>query len=563
MRRHACIRVLERRLHARHAKSTATLLGADCLNLSPVHGLLLSGSPALGSIWAAGEADGPAVGRLARALFNRHDSEEPLRPSRNKSQPAVHLTPALQGACLGLALRGAEAEVRSALMDLGVAALAKETKVSIVRFERFVRLLGEAIRSPVPLLPRGGGGRVAVSDAEADPVTICGITVMLAHVWTSARTKLCLLAFLSSLQQHAPHLELFHPSAAPECERWRAEFVADDFGDEVHFMLGGGSRSIPPEPAELEALCAGGAPAVPPAALERLAYTLAAREGCAPEVAQEVHGYQGQPPIADCVEACVREAIGLALWDGAARAYDCSRLPASADPALVAFFDVAGQGKSGDGRDADADADGPTLGACARADAGRVWFDLLSARGGGSVGGGPVGGGPVLDYMLSRECSRRAYELFPSVSNFAAAVASLLRADVQPPAEGAPPAPVWPGSRTVWQLEGCSRHPVLRLRSGDGPGEELKVVFNGQRHCYSLRDARATEPAWIGSVRHAWQRRLLHARDQRHGEEEERPALHSTLNAAAARLLSLRGERELARHETLYLEQQRRDEALA
>ena len=89
------------------------------------------------------------------------------------------------------------------------------------------------------------------------------------------------------------------------------------------------------------------------------------------------------------------------------------------------------------------------------------------------------------------------------------------------------------------------------------------MVFNGQRHCYSLRDARATEPAWIGSVRHAWQRRLLHARDQRHGEEEERPALHSTLNAAAARILSLRGERELARHETLHLEQQRRDEALA
>ena len=83
-------------------------------------------------------------------------------------------------------------------------------------------------------------------------------------------------------------------------------------------------------------------------------------------------------------------------------------------------------------------------------------------------------------------------------------------------------------------------------------------------HLASLRDARATEPAWIGSVRHAWQRRLLRVRDQRHGEEEEQPpALHSTLNAAAARLLSLRGELELARHEALHLEQQRRDEALA
>ena len=31
---------------------------------------------------------------------------------------------------------------------------------------------------------------------------------------------------------------------------------------------------------------------------------------------QEVHGYRGQPPVADCVEACAREALGLELWDG-------------------------------------------------------------------------------------------------------------------------------------------------------------------------------------------------------------------------------------------------------
>ena len=37
------------------------------------------------------------------------------------------------------------------------------------------------------------------------------------------------------------------------------------------------------------------------------------------------------------MEACVREALGLALWDGAR--YDVSRLPASADPQLVRFFD--------------------------------------------------------------------------------------------------------------------------------------------------------------------------------------------------------------------------------
>ena len=45
---------------------------------------------------------------------------------------------------------------------------------------------------------------------------------------------------------------------------------------QVTYLLGGGSRSIPPSSAELEALREGRAD-VPPAALERLAHTLVAR----------------------------------------------------------------------------------------------------------------------------------------------------------------------------------------------------------------------------------------------------------------------------------------------
>ena len=48
------------------------------------------------------------------------------------------------------------------------------------------------------------------------------------------------------------------------------------------------------------------------------------------------HGFLGQPAVADCVEACARELIGLALWDG--EAYNSARLPATADAGLVAFF---------------------------------------------------------------------------------------------------------------------------------------------------------------------------------------------------------------------------------
>ena len=501
-----------RRLHARHAKAAATLLSPDRLHLSPVHGLLLYGSPALGSLWAEGERDGPAVARLARALFNRHEAKEPLVPARNRSAPAVWLTPELQGHCLGLALRGApEAEVRSHLIALGVDAIARESKVSIARFERLVALLGEAGRSPQLL---SGGS------SEETGVELCGTTVMLAYVWATARSKRCLLAFLTSLQ---PHVEscasaegaFFDPATLPACADWLDGFD-EPFGDQVTFMLGGGSRSIPPEEAELEALCEGSE--VPPSALEQLAFQLVARSGCAPEVAQQVYGYRGQPPIADCVEACIREALGLAMWDGAA--FDASQLPASSDEGLVDYFGGASEGR----------------------EAGQAWFDLLSAR-------------PGLDYMLG-SCQKEKYELFPSIVNFADSLSSLLRIHVPPPAEGEPMQPLWPGCALHWQRAGTSRHPELLLRRcadaapiagsagvSDGSGDAMRVVFNGARHCYSIRDATNTEPAWVGRVRQAWRRRLPRA---------------PSAAAAAARLLGLRGPCEMARHEALHLELEER-----
>ena len=104
------------------------------------------------------------------------------------------------------------------------------------------------------------------------------------------RTIQGLLAVLfTALQQHldAP---LFASDANPWCADWRASFEADQFGDEVQYMLGGGSRSIAPSDAELDALCNSGGSeddqSLPADAFERLAYTLAARVGCAPEVAQ-------------------------------------------------------------------------------------------------------------------------------------------------------------------------------------------------------------------------------------------------------------------------------------
>ena len=536
----ALLLLRRRNLHARHAKGAATLLLPDCLHLSPVHGLLIYGSPALGSLWAEGADDGPPVARLARALFNRHEPEEPLVPARNKSLPAVYLTPELQGHCLGLALRDASGgEVRSSLYGLGVDAIARESGVSIARFERLVGLMREAVRTTHPLHDSTGGS-----------VVLAGTSVVLAFVWATAPNKRSLLDFLMALRPHLEEQEsrLFTPEASPHCSEWLSSFE-EPFGKEVTYMLGGGSRSVAPSDTELEALCDGHW--IPPAALERLAFQLVERSGCAPEIPQQVYGYRGQPPMADCVEACAREALGFALWDG--NGHDTSRLPPSSDPRMLDYFGG---------------------GVCDGMESGQAWYDLVSAR-------------PGLEYMLGTSPDEE-YELSPSVDNFAATLSSLLRVDVATPPEGGGMCSVWAGSQLQWQRAGTARHPELLLRQAadvtadvasdhremridpdPGPGpdpnkgeefkssrvessrvkhEEMRIVFNGARHCYSTRDATTTEPAWVGRVRLAWRKKL-----------PEAPAAA----AAAARLLGLCGPVLIARHEALHREAEERDSQLA
>ena len=235
------------------------------------------------------------------------------------------------------------------------------------------------------------------------------------------------------------------------------------------------------------------------------------------------------------MEACLREALGLALWDQAAQCFDAAKLPPDADPVVRHFFN----GHSS-----------PGGAAASLADAGSTWYDIVSGR-----------EEPSLLYMLGK--GPTAYELFPSIDNFVECLRALLRVPVRAPpgplqaatvgqqpdglplvvkVDGQPatPEPVWPGAPIEWQRGGCHRAPVLLLRRS--AGDEMRIVFNGQRHCYSLRDAAATEPAWVSTVRHAWRQRLLG-----HG-----PALPPEAAAAAARLLGLKAAiAEAPAHATL------------
>ena len=197
-------------------------MAPDALALSPVTGALCWGSPALSALWhIGGDASSPPVARLARALFHRHDPQEPLRLTANKSLPGCHLQgrPAWQGHLLGLACRGASTgEVREHCSRLGVAEVARETKVSLARFSALVRLLGDALQPATcgalrpatcdALQPATCGALQppgATNTANASlPPGLCGSAVWLAYLWASATRKECLLDFLVALQEHAP-----------------------------------------------------------------------------------------------------------------------------------------------------------------------------------------------------------------------------------------------------------------------------------------------------------------------------------------------------------------------
>ena len=590
-------------LAARDVKYTATVLSPMYVHLSPLHGCLAYGSRALAQQWEAGNP-------LACAPFHRHTSDESLQPTRNRSLPAPHLGPALQGRFLGLALRLPPTEVRGALIDLGIAPLARKTKVSIARFERLVELLIFALPPDSLTVPMRGPhptprGFAADADAMRAAPSLCGLSIYLAYVWASARSKYCLLAFLLALQAELSPRRILAPSADPACAAWAQAWVEAVFEMDVNYLLGGGSVCVPPPEAELAWLLAlGGCDAKCPlgvgaegdddsvgsirggegggvgcgadagggvagvvvgrggvggglggvqleaTALERLAYTLSTRHGRAPEVRQEHHGYRGQPAIADCVEACACELIGLALWNGIG-AFDAAALPPAADPRVVAFFGGS-SGGSGGGSGGDDAREGAAGGGGGEAATGTTaasaaWYDIMSAR-------------PGLHYMLGRHDEEGEYELFPSVTNMVDLLGSLLGVAVETPpvveaheagggsvgvAASVPMAPVWPGAPIEWRLEGTSRHPVLHVRwaqrgaserggggavveavaakaeegrggrvdargaAGEVPREmeEIRIVFNGARHCYSVRNALATEPAWVVDVRRAWRAR--------------------------------------------------------
>ena len=384
--------------------------------------------------------------------------------------------------------------MREHFSKLGVAAIAREEGVSLVRFEGLVRLLRDSLQS---------------HDREEVPLGLCGSAVLLAHLWGSAASKQCLLEFLAALQEHVP--SLLDERSELHCPEWRRAWLDMAFGTPI--------ESVEPSLPELATAA--------PAELEVLAHALCSPGDDRPEVAQERHGFRGQKAVADCVECCLRDVLGLCLFDEREARFDASALPPGVDRAVAAFF--AGD----DARSARA---------------GRLWFDVCSAR-------------PGLEYMRGEAGALGQYELWPSPDSFASALGSLI-GEAPPPPRADAMQPLWAGCAVGWQLQGGDGpRPLLRVRRLTGcqaaasgasarlvgttsssdvleaedvapfrvaggaaasavggslrlrrspaaaggefaPGSEtLRIVFNPGVHCYALRAVMSDEPRWLDGVR--------------------------------------------------------------
>jgi len=190
---------LTRQLHARAVKGTCSILRPEATRFSPALGLILSNAPGIaGNLLQWARHESPVSQRplpvLARELFHQSVPEEPVRPTRNLSLPGAHLTPRLIGHMLGLAHVGASWErIEETLRGEGIAALAKDTRVTISRFGRLVQLVQQCQQDR---WEEPQGSTVLTKDGPT--------WLLLRLLWEKAESKGDLLDSLTALHEHVP-----------------------------------------------------------------------------------------------------------------------------------------------------------------------------------------------------------------------------------------------------------------------------------------------------------------------------------------------------------------------
>jgi len=472
---------------------TASVLRPERWHLSPAIGLALSGSGSHllsrlyelepialsdgikltdGTVW-----HGTPSCRLARALFYRVQPDEPLRPTANRSLPTAHLSSSLAAHVLGLAEanlgsdRATHEALRAAVCSetgLTLTAVARETGVSIARFERLVEAVREADAEPC------GGGPAAALPRR-------GTAMVLRHMWqrASPRGKSALWPYLRVLHCHyGPALTdeaLALPGWAEALSREDAPAPADFLSrrlDASHLQSTAALRAVLSVLPSQRTGAGGRATSAADvaAAFEASAAALAlSGGGCAPLQELRVSPGHGAPAVADCAELALRELFNALLWSREEQTFMPDRLPASADARLREFYSVAG-------------------GAFAP-DAAARWMTMVSQLPGvGYLERHPIGPPAAPSSVLLD------YEMRPDGASILAATGALL---------GAPTSTVG-ALEALWRR--CEPSRPLELRREVGSHDRLfvheggtltleLVLSSGRNHAYAIHHA--ARPAWL------------------------------------------------------------------
>ena len=331
---------------------------------------------------------GSPSGSLTRELFHRNHPEEPLRPTANRSLPAAHLSPSLCATVVGLAwnrpgAEGVHAALREATCSetgLTLPKLARETGVSIARFERLVE-------------------HVEAADDEMDaPIASMGTALVLRHLWLRASTRSELWTYLRTLHALTGGLLAGDDEAAAASWTSMPIFTASEVGDEAALQavrtllspstMAGGLTSCTDSSGRLSNACADRADATAVAdAFEVVAAAVALGGSRPAPLEQGRYSFEGQSPVADCSELVARTLLNHWLWEPAIQRYDDDRLPHSAMPRLRAFYAPGGPAEA---RVAPSPQAHPEMHAATPSDVER--FDAAGA--GGHAGGNWHAGAP-------------------------------------------------------------------------------------------------------------------------------------------------------------------------
>ncbi|KAL1522406.1 hypothetical protein AB1Y20_017396 [Prymnesium parvum] len=386
-------------------KGTMRMLTPQWWPLSPAVGLALSagGGHLLSRLYeleprlllaegarchtAAGGAEarwrGSACCVLARELFHRNHAEEPLFPTSNQSLPAAHLSASLHAAVgvfsvaglSGQPLHEALRNVVCSNTQLPLPQLARETGVSIARFERLVeqvRLADEEESTRATCLPRAGSA------------------LLMRHLWLSSSSRTHLATFATSLDAEARRLGF---DGALACAL-PPPFCRDELTpQQVEHAMADLCHSPHPEAFEqlVAALALGGARSVP--------------------LLQGRYSYKDQPAVADCAELATRELLNAMLWCPVTQAFDAARLPGGTAESVRAFYGRDGLAQLE--REELREKETPTTDGLSPeyTSASRRWFDIVSNL-------------PRVRYLSGLPSKR--YEMAPTIDNVIHCLGALL-----------------------------------------------------------------------------------------------------------------------------------------